>query len=263
MSYSLIWLDEVLKKAGLKVALVPGWETRGHGDVGVIKGVICHHTAGPKTGNMPSLKTVTEGRSDLAGPLSQLCLGRDGTFYIVSAGLCYHAGKGSWRGIGTGNTSFIGIEAENTGIVKIGDPKCDLPWPAVQMDAYQRGVAAILQHIGQSEDMCCGHKEFAPDRKIDPTFDMVDFRSAVAKLISGTAPAAILIPKADAQNRLTLRRGLTGNFVEDLQRKLGFVDAAVDGKFGGMTEAAVRQFQRDHGLVPDGIVGPKTWAAFQ
>jgi hypothetical protein len=30
-------------------------------------GVICHHTAGPKNGNMPSLNTFLEGRSDLPG----------------------------------------------------------------------------------------------------------------------------------------------------------------------------------------------------
>ena len=30
---------------------------------------------------------------------------------------------------------------------------------------------------------------------------------------------------------------------------------------GKATEAAVRQFQRDNGLDPDGIVGEKTWAA--
>jgi hypothetical protein len=37
----------------------------------------------------------------------------------------------------------------------------------------------------------------------------------------------------------------------------------VDGSFGSETEAAVHQFQMDHGLVPDGIVGPQTWAALE
>jgi hypothetical protein len=46
----------------------PGWRTRGHGDVGAIRGVMCHHTAGPLTGNMPSLHIVTEGRAGPVGP---------------------------------------------------------------------------------------------------------------------------------------------------------------------------------------------------
>ncbi len=32
-----------------------------------------------------------------------------------------------------------------------------------------------------------------------------------------------------------------------------------DGKFGPGTEALVEQFQQKNGLVPDGIVGEKTW----
>ena len=34
----------------------------------------------------------------------------------------------------------------------------------------------------------------------------------------------------------------------------------VDGIFGPLTEEAVKQYQQEHGLTPDGIVGPKTWS---
>ena len=183
MAFSLTWLADVLLAAGLKVAEQPGWKNRGRGDVGPIKGVICHHTAGPKTGNMPSLGTVINGRPDLAGPLSQLCLGRDGTYYVVAAGRCNHAGVGNWQGFTNGNANFIGIEAENTGF-KTG-PKADFPWPDVQMDAYRRGVAAILKKIRANAIMAAGHKEYALPlgRKNDPTFDMNEFRSQVAAIM--------------------------------------------------------------------------------
>ncbi|MGH9892962.1 MAG: peptidoglycan recognition protein family protein [bacterium] len=262
MVHSLTWLPAVLETAGLKVARVEGWEGRGRGDVGQILGVMCHHTVGPKNGNMPSLKTLIEGRSDLPGPLSQLGLGRDGTYYVIAAGRCNHAGKGSWKGLTNGNANFIGIEAENT-----GRPD-DFPWPEVQMDAFRRGVAAILKHIGRTGDFCAGHKEYAlpAGRKTDPDFNMHAFRLSVAAIMDGTALAPILIPAVEppaqpgaaSPGRPTLRRGATGELVKQVQQKSEV--PIVDGIFGVKTEASVRVFQRDHGLVPDGIVGPKTWA---
>jgi N-acetyl-anhydromuramyl-L-alanine amidase AmpD len=257
MAFSLSWLPQTLLAAGLKVAEQPGWQDRGRGDVGPTKGVMCHHTAGPKDGNMPSLGTVINGRSDLPGPLAQLCLGRDGTYYVVAAGRCNHAGVGNWQGYTSGNTNFIGIEAENTGYVE--GPKAD-PWPAVQLDAYRRGVAAILKKIGANAIMCCGHKEYAlpVGRKDDPDFDMTDFRLHVSAIMAGIAPQPSIIPAQDSANRPTLRRGATGDLVEKVQAKVG---VSVSGAFDGSTEALVRQFQRDQGLVPDGIIGPRTWAA--
>jgi peptidoglycan hydrolase-like protein with peptidoglycan-binding domain len=257
MAFSLTWLPTVLLDAGLKVAEQPDWRTRGRGDVGLIEGVICHHTAGPKTGNMPSLGVVTNGRPDLAGPLSQLCLGRDGTFYVVAAGRANHAGIGNWQGVTTGNSSFIGIEAENTGL--IDGPNAD-PWPDVQLDAYRRGVAAILDKIGTNAIMCCGHKEYAlpVGRKRDPTFEMGDFRLQVAAIMAGAAPLPSVIPAVDSDHRPTLRRGGEGDLVELVQTRMG---VSATGTFDGRTEATLRQFQRDRGLVPDGIVGPRTWAS--
>lgn len=259
MAHSLIWLPEVLERSGLKVALVDGWETRSRVDMGEIFGVICHHTAGPKAGNMPSMHTIINGREDLPGPLAQLGLGRDGTFYVIAAGKCNHAGKGIWQGLVNGNTNFIGIEAENTGGAN------DFPWPEVQLDAYRRGVAAILKHIGRGAEFCAAHREYAlpKGRKPDTNFDMVDFREKVQGFINGTSVAPPLIPAAEpateaggSPGRPTLRRGSEGPFVKQLQQKLNL---EADGNFGAKTEAALRNFQRLHNLVPDGITGPKTW----
>jgi predicted chitinase/peptidoglycan hydrolase-like protein with peptidoglycan-binding domain len=252
MAYSLTWLPQVLRGAGLKVAEVPGWAERGRGEMGTVLGVMCHHTAtrNPDRLNMPTLAMIRDGRSDLAGPLAQLGLGLDGTFYVVAAGRANHAGKGDWRGV-SGNSRFIGIEAENSGTA------ADLPWPEIQMDAYRRGVAAILTRIGASADMCCGHKEYAPGRKPDPLFDMKEFRDTVSAMMRGSVATRPLIAATSPSGRPTLRRGSRGAFVVSLQQAVGAAPA--DGVFGPATEARLRQFQRLNGLVADGIAGPATW----
>lgn len=142
---------------------------------------------------MPSLNALIQGRSDFPGALSQLGLGRDGTYYVIAAGRCNHAGAGRWRGMTDGNANFIGIEGENTGL------ESDFPWPEVQLDAYRRGVAAILKHVGRSADFCAGHLEYAlPEgRKPDPRFDMHAFRSSVAAIMDGIAATPALIPAAE------------------------------------------------------------------
>lgn len=61
-----------------------------------------------------------------------------------------------------------------------------------------------------------------------------------------------------------LRLGSTGEAVKVWQTFLsdqGFREVgAIDGSFGPRTRAATQAFQRAHGLVPDGVVGPKTRA---
>lgn len=71
----------------------------------------------------------------------------------------------------------------------------------------------------------------------------------------------------------TLRKGDSGEDVQELQEALiaaGYdVGTAkdgsplVDGKFGSGTLSAVRAFQSDHGLTPDGVVGKLTRAALR
>ena len=62
----------------------------------------------------------------------------------------------------------------------------------------------------------------------------------------------------------TIRRGDKGEYVtlaqtELIQKGYDVGASGADGKFGKATEAAVKEFQRDHQLKADGIIGPLAW----
>ncbi|WP_418063169.1 N-acetylmuramoyl-L-alanine amidase [Pimelobacter simplex] len=167
-------LADACRKSGLTVVEVAGWRTRGHGQLAAVRTIVAHHTATPAAapGNYPSMRVVRDGRSDLAGPLANLGLGRDGTVYVIAAGIGYHAGKVRERDYG--NAYSIGIEAEHPGVGV---------WPAAQYDAYARLCSALCKHYDVSVSGVLGHKEVcAPvGRKSDPNFPMEDFRTAVGR----------------------------------------------------------------------------------
>lgn len=60
-----------------------------------------------------------------------------------------------------------------------------------------------------------------------------------------------------------LKKGSKGDDVIALQHLLNVegYKVTIDGDFGAKTEVAVKMLQKAHGLVDDGIVGAKTWAA--
>jgi peptidoglycan hydrolase-like protein with peptidoglycan-binding domain len=63
-----------------------------------------------------------------------------------------------------------------------------------------------------------------------------------------------------------LYEGLQGEDVRELQsalESLGYDVGPIDGIFGPLTERAVKKFQKDNGLVVDGIVGQETFAALE
>lgn len=172
-------LADVLRAAGLNVVEQPGWKTRsndGNRFAGVW-GILCHWTgtALAANGDYPSLNIVTNGRSDLPGMLSQLGLGRNGTWYVIGAGVAWHAGTVDRTA--SDNYHAIGIEAEY-------HPDQGA-WPEVQQRSYERGCAALAEHYGVPLDQIRGHYEAAKPygRKPDPKTlpgGMPGFRQRVA-----------------------------------------------------------------------------------
>ncbi|MCL2827215.1 MAG: peptidoglycan-binding protein [Oscillospiraceae bacterium] len=83
-------------------------------------------------------------------------------------------------------------------------------------------------------------------------------------IVPPTPPPGIILPPYPGT---LIRIGATGQNVRIIQEYLNVIGQrypnipplAVDGIFGTRTESSVIAFQREFGLVPDGIVGPITW----
>ena len=84
------------------------------------------------------------------------------------------------------------------------------------------------------------------------------------KLQTAVAMAAMLTVAGtvSAVSAESIQMGDSGVYVAELQGQLadsGYAVAA-DGEFGPATREAVKEFQREHGLVADGMVGPATYS---
>lgn len=261
MAYALASrLERAVKRAGVKYRAQSGWRSRGRGAMGSIASIMCHHTAGPASGNTPSLNVVTHGRPGLSGPLAQLFLARDGTVILVAAGRANHAGRVSSNRYS--NSHSIGIEAEATGVSS---------WPAAQVDAYAKLCKALIDEFNLPVSRVIGHKEAATPRgrKIDPNFNMNDFRKKVGgskggvsqeggggstyKTVNKTAPLGLYDKDAKDHSRIA-----------DWQRDaLGYTGKKVDGYFGPGTEKDTKALQRQLGVKDDGLVGDDTMSAWK
>ena len=185
----LLDLALICRRAGLKVVEVDGWRTRSaktrfRGP----KAVLCHHTGSSAKahGNYPTYGTIKSGRTGLPGPLAQLGLGRDGTVYVFAAGSANHNYPAQPAQFG--NATAIGIEAEHPGGKAV--------WPKAQYSAYVTLVAALCKAYKIPADMSGvrGHKEATtPGRKVDPNFNMGNFRAAVREALKPKAREYVVV----------------------------------------------------------------------
>lgn len=251
-----------LRACGLTVVEVTGWQSRGRGAMAPACHVQ-HHTAGSRRGgNTASLRICTFGRPGLANALCTWYVARDGTVYLVAAGLAYHAGKGGWRGV-SGNGRAVGTEAENDGIGE--------PWSAASRRAQQAIAAECSAEFGYPVVMVPDHKEWRPGDKIDRTdIDPDQDRASIAALIAGgpTAPTVAQLEEDDVVKQGHANR----NEVTWWQWKInewfhGHHDPraagkgsglVIDGQFGPRTTEYVMELQKRCGYAITGVIDLST-----
>lgn len=242
------WAAEVLTLAGLSVVEEDGWKTRGAAFSTTPLGVIMHHDASAAGTNPKSPYTVIHGRKDLSGPLAQWYLSREGVWHVVASGRANHAGSGSYNGISSGNSTLLGVEAANDGTGEV--------WPLAQLVSYFHGVAAILGRLGAPSLMAIGHKEWAPARKPDPSFNMDGARIYI-RIAMGEWN--IQYPHV-VQRRSSVCHGTVVRWVRAQLSRLGVLLGDV---FDAETEKAVRKFRKLMGLGDEGTVDKKVWNALR
>lgn len=176
-----LWLPHVLRDAGLVVHEVDGWTNRGSSTFDP-RWQVFHHTASHAGANAPSLGICTNGRPDLAGPLCNVLVARNGDCYVVASGRANHAGIGRYPDGTTGNHLSIGWECENNGTGE--------PWPDAQLVAIAAGQAAVANQLARPASSVIYHRTFAAGRKIDPAGpgipqNVTDWQARVAAVMQG------------------------------------------------------------------------------
>lgn len=143
-------------------------------------------------------------------------------------------------------TVLLGILVLTTGCTTKRRHQRDIANLQTQIGTLQSDVARLDQALRDSELALKAVQE----RGISPTLAKGS-GSILAELNSGAiyrTPSGFELPVVAIQQSL---------------KNAGYYHGTVDGKVGTRTKEAIRSFQRDQGLVTDGICGRQTWARLQ
>ena len=191
-----LWLPDVLRDAGLRIEVTPGWEHRGKEPTEWLAQVNHHTASNRNAGAHPSLGILQTGRSDVPGPLSNTSPGRDGVIRIIAAGAANHPGVSYLPlrgGISSGVKYYtLGHEVELDGI---GEP---FPVEGPQYESVSIMNAAICIYLGlDPATTLFDHKYIARPhgRKIDiRPYDLPTGRVRCARRMTGQHPAPVPTP---------------------------------------------------------------------
>jgi len=225
-----------------------------------INGVVIHHVAGTN-----GLNYVANKNSRNSHP----------TYHISNSGAVTGIVNPERRPYSTGgqpDPSAVSFEIDNS---SVGG---DWPVSSAAIEALidviifhasispraNRGFAKNIKTQVQSEFFIAWHQQYSSTACPGPfilsqlDYIIAECNKRANQAVAPVAPVIPTPPPTSKKPRLIrwLRRGSTGSNVVYLQSVLGLKR---DGQFGPITEARVRQFQREQGIQVDGVVGWVTW----
>lgn len=129
---------------------------------------------------------------------SHYLVGKDGSLYqlVADEHRAWHAGAGSWHGIGDVNSFSIGIELDNNGAEPFSEPLIQTLLVLLEDLTDRWGIA---------REQVIGHSDLAPTRKVDPGPLFPWKRLHEAGFGIWPDPALMTDPPADFDPMLALR----------------------------------------------------------
>jgi N-acetyl-anhydromuramyl-L-alanine amidase AmpD len=174
--------------------------------------------------------------------------------------LCFAGSKAGWS-----RAQWLAIESDIEIAAYIAARDCGTySIPADVIMPPYHAAPGISDHKYVTEELNIGTHHDVGDN-----FPWDVFAQYVNKYATAMLAGSKGTTDTTAQAGVVLRRGSTGPMVEKLQERLRTAYSAyaghlvVDGDYGPLTEAAVREFQHRAGLTVDGIAGPVTLAALK
>lgn len=86
-----------------------------------------------------------------------------------------------------------------------------------------------------------------------------DYRKASRQRVEEEPEYSSSSPSNYEKNDDVLRVSASPRDVQKALKNAGYYTGKIDGKLGSQSQKAIGQFQKDHNLASDGVVGRKTW----
>lgn len=124
---------------------------------------------------------------------------------------------------------------------------------------HQATITQLQMRVGQLEQEVILKNDEIDGLKYDVERLNAKLEQKKTAVIAQTTPEALNgVRKIESDG--IIRISVNPDQVQTALKNAGYYKGAIDNKIGAQTQEAIKKFQKDNGLLADGIIGLKTWA---
>ena len=179
---------------------------------------------------------------------------------VEDSNSAWSVGGGTSYGITNRNSISVEMCCQLTGIVSIKTEDNALELVKYLMNKYNVPMSRVVRHYD-----CNSIRKICPNWSNNNWERWYNFKAKLEGKKVNNVVVATPPPISTEANKIQKAKEYVGDRCKELQEKLiklGYDCGGygADGDFGKGTYESVIKFQRDNGLVADGLVGTQTWA---